>query len=189
MLAEKTAHARCSRSLAARATSTRSLFRISQAAPAPSVSSPTKAVSTAANIVYVLHQVLKVIEPLKYQSAFLTSELREIFAKAPALPTDIAADTFNDGNRKPIADDCSICFTRLEEEEESVWCKASCGNNVHKSCFEHWAKTKPGNATCVYCRAPWEDEGKQKAEVTGVEMPMERSASGYCNVRHLLDYD
>ena len=188
MLAEKTAHARCSRSLVARATSTRSLFRISQAAPAPSVSSPTKAVSTAANIVYVLHQVLKVTEPLKYHNAFLTSELRKIFAKAPALPTDIAADTFNDGNRKPIADDCPICFTRLEEEE-SVWCKASCGNNVHKSCFEHWAKTKPGNATCVYCRAPWEDEGKQKAEVTGVEMPMERSASGYYNVRHLLDYD
>ena len=36
---------------------------------------------------YILHNVLKVPEHLKQQNAFLTSELKEIFANAPPLPS------------------------------------------------------------------------------------------------------
>lgn len=49
-----------------------------------------------------------------------------------------------------------------EGAEALVWCKASCGNNAHKQCFDRWAAAKRNNGqqvTCVYCRAPWPDEG------------------------------
>jgi len=47
-----------------------------------------------------------------------------------------------------------------EGAELLVWCKASCGNNIHKQCFDKWAAAKRGNGqqvTCVYCRAAWPD--------------------------------
>lgn len=105
------------------------------------------------HIVYVLHNVLKAPEHLQYQLAFLSSELREIFAHAPA-PVE-AADKGNEevaGKRKEIAGDCPICFMEFEpEREEIVWCKAACGNNIHKDCFEQWAKSQGvAKVKCVY---------------------------------------
>ncbi|KAL8745358.1 MAG: hypothetical protein Q9184_007884 [Pyrenodesmia sp. 2 TL-2023] len=105
------------------------------------------------HIVYVLHNVLKAPEHLQYQLAFLSSELREIFAHAPA-PVE-AADKENEevaGKRKEIAGDCPICFMEFEpEKEEIVWCKAACGNNIHKDCFEQWAKSQGvTKVKCVY---------------------------------------
>jgi hypothetical protein len=47
--------------------------------------------------------------------------------------------------------------------DEVIWCKGACGNNIHRECFEQWAKSKPGEVRCVYCRTPWKgDEGSIK---------------------------
>lgn len=102
----------------------------------------------------VLHNVLKAPEHLQYQLAFLSSELREIFSQAP-LPTSSAtgASSSSPSNRKEIAGDCPICFMEFEpESEEIVWCKAACGNNIHKHCFEQWAKSQQRGmgVKCVY---------------------------------------
>lgn len=106
------------------------------------------------HIVYVLHNVLKAPEHLQYQLAFLSSELREIFAQAPA---PVASADKGDGeapsNRKEVAGDCPICFMEFEpENEEIVWCQAACGNNIHKDCFEQWVKSQSRGAVakCVY---------------------------------------
>ena len=84
--------------------------------------------------------MLKAPEQLQYQIAFLTDELREIFAAAPLPAFDPASglpDGTADSNRKAIEGDCSICFMEfLPKEEEIVYCKAACGNNIHQSCFE-----------------------------------------------------
>ncbi|KAF2490706.1 hypothetical protein BU16DRAFT_469843, partial [Lophium mytilinum] len=111
------------------------------------------------HIVYVLSQVLKVTGDLEYQVAFVSSELREILEKAPPIPTEDASSDDSDGKRKPIEDDCPICCMEFEVgKEEIVYCKAACGNNIHKHCFEQWAAAKSGargGVTCPFCRTPW----------------------------------
>jgi hypothetical protein len=60
--------------------------------------------------------------------------------------------------RRPIADDCPICYEELlpEEADQITWCWTSCGNNVHIACFDRWSQfSSSGQPTCVYCRAPW----------------------------------
>lgn len=81
------------------------------------------------HIIYCLTRVLRVRPDLEYQLGFLSSELREIFANAPALPSTTAAESDKDGNRKAL-EDCGICcedFDVKNETEEVVFCKASCG--------------------------------------------------------------
>lgn len=92
--------------------------------------------------------MLKVPEHLKQQNAFLTSEHKEIFHNAPALPSQIAEEGVDSNGRKSIEGDCPICFMEFEEDEEIVWCRAACGNNIHKGCFDQWAR-------CVLGLSPW----------------------------------
>jgi hypothetical protein len=98
---------------------------------------------------------------------FLTDELTDIFANAPQTPqsgdaTSEAPDTTDTGGRrKPIEGDCPVCVMEFEEsdkEEDVIWCKAACGNNIHRHCFEQWAKSKPGAPKCVYCRTVWKGD-------------------------------
>lgn len=148
--------------------------------------------STCKHMLYVLHNVLKAPGHLRYQNAFLTSELREIFDKAPPMPVETAEDTVKDGNRKEITEDCPICFTEMDEEEGIVWCKAACGNNIHKSCFEGWANAKAYNVTCPFCRSAWQYGDPPKRQIstqTKVQMPAFRGVDGYYNVRDQLGYD
>lgn len=46
----------------------------------------------------------------------------------------------------------------MEEGQDIVYCKAACGNNIHRQCQQQWAASKPGQAKCVYCRTPWQDD-------------------------------
>ncbi|KAL8883281.1 MAG: hypothetical protein Q9215_008279, partial [Flavoplaca cf. flavocitrina] len=97
------------------------------------------------HIVYVLHNVLKAPPHLQYQLAFLTTELQQIFTHAPPLPTSSAANADNNepSNRKEISGDCPICFMEFDPAaEEIIFCRAACGNNIHKQCFEQWARAQ-----------------------------------------------
>ena len=84
-------------------------------------------------------------------------ELETIFSLAPPIPssTTPASDT-DDTHRKAIEGDCPICFMPFEPEtEETVWCKTACGNNIHKTCFEQWARSQKSSGggiavRCVY---------------------------------------
>lgn len=136
------------------------------------------------HIAYVLSRVLRVSAGLEYQLAFLSSELRDIFAKAPPLPSVIAENSSkHDGNRKPLEGDCPICFSEFEEGEETVYCKAACGNNVHAHCFNQWkaAKQGRGGVTCPFCRTPWQAEGHEDI-INKVSKDGKRNQEGYVNV-------
>ncbi|KAK4540845.1 hypothetical protein LTR36_008787 [Oleoguttula mirabilis] len=140
------------------------------------------------HIAYVLSRVLRAPPNLEYQLAFVSSELREIFAKAPPLPSETAAEASNkqDGNRKPVEDECPICCMDFEPEsgEAIVYCKAACGNNIHKTCFQQWAATKRGGqVTCPFCRAPWEGDEETVKQVAK-SGPM--NGEGYVNVASQL---
>lgn len=74
-----------------------------------------------------------------YQGSFL--------ALPQANPEDLTA-----GKRKPVDGECPICFMEFEpDKEEIVWCRAACGNNIHKECFNKWASMHRATAVrCVY---------------------------------------
>ncbi|CAK4010114.1 Delta-aminolevulinic acid dehydratase [Lecanosticta acicola] len=146
------------------------------------------------HVLYVLHHVLKAPEHLKFQPAFLTAELRELFTHAGPLPEQIVEEQASeDGNRKSLEDaECPICYMEWTKDDEIVWCKAACGNNLHKGCFQQWAQIK-ANVTCPLCRTPWQENdnpGKQKATVVEVgETTGHYGSGGYRNVRDQLEYD
>ncbi|KAH0566188.1 hypothetical protein GP486_000420 [Trichoglossum hirsutum] len=55
--------------------------------------------------------------------------------------------------RQVVEGECPICFSDLQDPNtELVWCKAQCGQNLHKECFDTWASTSAGGSrvTCVY---------------------------------------
>ncbi|KAI0545580.1 hypothetical protein F4679DRAFT_576006 [Xylaria curta] len=141
------------------------------------------------HIVYVMSRVLRARHDLVYQLALLSSELREIFEGAP--PINIEGEDnakTQDPNRKQVEGDCPICYTPFESAEATVYCRATCGQNMHKECFQIWAATKKqsgrGTVTCPMCRSPWqEDEGDmvKKVKKTGVT-----NEDGYINVADQL---
>ncbi|KAI0173010.1 hypothetical protein GGR52DRAFT_572815 [Hypoxylon sp. FL1284] len=128
-------------------------------------------------------RVLRARFDLVYQLALLTTELQEIFENAP--PID---DTeTRDQNRKSLEGDCPICFTPFEDAEDTVYCRATCGQNIHKECFEMWATTKrksgTSKVTCPLCRTPWQgdDDVVKKIKNTGIP-----GSEGYVNVADQL---
>ncbi|KAE8447155.1 hypothetical protein EG329_010986 [Mollisiaceae sp. DMI_Dod_QoI] len=44
--------------------------------------------------------------------------------------------------RQPLDDDCYVCYEAIDHLDDAVWCKAECGKNIHRGCFEQWAREK-----------------------------------------------
>ncbi|GFN12819.1 RING finger protein [Aspergillus tubingensis] len=139
------------------------------------------------HICYVLVKALRAPQHLQYQLAFLSSELREMYNGSPISREQANVEENKDGNRKPVEGDCPICFMEFEpDKEEIVWCRAACGNNIHKTCFQKWAATQQAQGVrCVYCRSPWQaDTGNMKLDelVKGANV----DSDGYVNVADQL---
>ncbi|KAH7125431.1 hypothetical protein B0J11DRAFT_435078 [Dendryphion nanum] len=136
------------------------------------------------HIIYVMLRVLKAREETAYQLALLSPELRDLLAHAPAIPVADPDSEFTDGNRKPIEGECPICYTEFDPATEAiVYCKASCGNNVHKECMQNWAKASRGMATCPMCRSAWPS---QEFASSKVDMQTAKTEEGYVNVASQL---
>ncbi|ROT41689.1 hypothetical protein SODALDRAFT_308631 [Sodiomyces alkalinus F11] len=138
------------------------------------------------HILYVMSRVLHAKFEHVYQLALLTDELHEIFRQAPIPAKDASSPEKNvDKRRKPVEGDCPICFTELDAKssESVVWCRAACGQNMHKSCFKMWARVKKQAVTCPFCRSPWqEDEETAKTILKEGKV----TAEGYVNVADQL---
>ncbi|KAM3474958.1 hypothetical protein MY5147_004013 [Beauveria neobassiana] len=111
----------------------------------------------------ILHRVLKAPFHFLYQRALLSSELRQIYDN---LSRGNAAE-----NRKAVEGECAICYNDFESGEDAqsravVWCRAGCGQNLHKTCFDRWARSCIDNVTCPLCRSTWEagDEDEDEGE-------------------------
>ncbi|OTA99609.1 hypothetical protein M426DRAFT_325001 [Hypoxylon sp. CI-4A] len=140
------------------------------------------------HVIYVLSRVLRAKFELVYQLALLSTELKEIFQNAPPIDAEDPSDpSTTDKNRKALEGDCPICFMPFEDAEETVYCRATCGQNIHAECFQMWANTKRRSGidqvTCPMCRTPWQtDDGKpKKVKNTGVV-----GHDGYVNVADQL---
>lgn len=132
------------------------------------------------HVLYVLHNVLTAEYHDKQQNAFLSHELKEIIANAPAIPLRVMKGEPMDGKRKPVEDDCLVCCMEFGNGEDVTWCRAACGNNIHKSCFDRWASTRSGQVACPLCRTELESKhaAKTKMNVVHVEIPGAPGAGG-----------
>jgi hypothetical protein len=157
---------------------------------APSCDCPhAKKGNQCKHIVYVMLRVLKAREDIAYQLALVSSELREVIKNAPPIPgveTNGKNGTEKEGedsNRKPIEGECPICYDELGAKEAIVYCKTSCGNNIHKGCMQNWMAAAKGNATCPYCRAKWEADTGLEGKLGNVDTTgLDRNEDGYVNV-------
>ncbi|KAL3480001.1 hypothetical protein BJX99DRAFT_45679 [Aspergillus californicus] len=140
------------------------------------------------HICYVLVKVLNAPVHLQYQLAFLSTELRDIYENSSLRQVkDKSEEAETDGKRKPVEGDCPICFMEFEpEKEDIVWCRAACGNNIHRTCFQKWAATQQAQGVrCVYCRAAWQfKDADGKVDINLEQLLSEGSvgADGYVNV-------
>eukprot|EP00252_Welwitschia_mirabilis_P020894 TRINITY_DN521_c0_g2_i1.p1 TRINITY_DN521_c0_g2~~TRINITY_DN521_c0_g2_i1.p1 ORF type:complete len:307 (+),score=17.19 TRINITY_DN521_c0_g2_i1:252-1172(+) len=134
--------------------------------------------NTCKHILFVMLRVLKLSpeDPRVWQKAFLASELEDLLNAADAAESSVMANRrvrerfleisgsnpdegHGESTRRSLEGDCPVCYEPLQgAKEDVVYCR-TCGNNVHKDCFERWSRSKHGGpVTCVYCRAPWEKE-------------------------------
>jgi len=104
-----------------------------------------------------------------------------MFAAAPIPASNTSASSDAPSNRKEVSGDCPICFTEFDAEiDDIVWCKAACGNNIHRDCFEQWAKSQAGKqVNCVYCRTPWQGD---EESIKRIASAGKVNKDGYVNV-------
>lgn len=145
------------------------------------------------HIVYVMLRVLKAPEEIAYQLALLSSELRNLIKNAPPIPgvetngKDGTETEGEDTNRKPVEGECPICYDELEDKEHTVYCKSSCGNNIHTGCMQKWIAISKGKATCPYCRAKWAQEIGIEGKLGALDTSnLQCNEDGYVNVARQL---
>lgn len=145
------------------------------------------------HVIFVMAKVLRAKFEYVYQLALMSEELRDIFANCPDSAKGKTGNDNNDKNRKPVDGDCPICFEQMSADpgsEALVWCKASCGQNIHSQCFGKWAATKRQSrstqgVTCPYCRSVWESEDESAVDLANIKKDASTS-EGYVNVANRL---
>ncbi|PFH59732.1 hypothetical protein XA68_11942 [Ophiocordyceps unilateralis] len=149
------------------------------------------------HVLYVLERVLQAPFELVYQLALLSSELRTIFATAWRVDarSSCGPEETPDGvRRKTLEGDCPICYCELETRapESVVWCRAACGQNMHRACLDMWAEKSISLVSCPMCRSPWKEENEDGDAPVEVG-PRSRAwieegvaSEGYANVAHRL---
>lgn len=119
------------------------------------------------HIYFILFRLFKLDDNKADKSKFNKDELLLMFLNTPPITENLIID-YNKKEKyeklksgktsvanRATDDDCPICMEELENGSELVFCKYSCGNAVHKICFDMWSIKK---STCVYCRANWYQE-------------------------------
>ncbi|WVQ98791.1 hypothetical protein IAU59_005922 [Kwoniella sp. CBS 9459] len=97
-----------------------------------------------------------------------------------------------------IGDDCPICYEEMTEEDvkedRMVYddTPTGCGKDLHKECFDMWAKTagsvlvnKGQAVTCVWCRAPWPVPGGTNASPSKGQGKVRISGQNYHSMGYM----
>lgn len=130
-------------------------------------------------------------------NALANERVRNAYALATGKSSTSQGSACTRERRIPTEDeDCPICYENMFEEasDKLIWCD-ECRKALHKECFEQCmslksynihsfspsvtgAKSKRGNVTCVFCRAPWAAPGPS----TNPGASIQRSREGYINL-------
>ncbi|EPE27608.1 hypothetical protein GLAREA_04399 [Glarea lozoyensis ATCC 20868] len=84
-------------------------------------------------------------------------------SRPPVPPPSISHPTRRqqtEASRKPLPETCLVCLLEIASLSDAVWCKAVCGQNVCKDCWERWtgaSENRDSQLKCIFCRAIWEE--------------------------------
>ncbi|RAL67306.1 hypothetical protein DID88_008069 [Monilinia fructigena] len=104
------------------------------------------------------------VKRIRKERMFMLNRQKTVDAKGrPREDFDIAGSTGNIYQTKiGRVPTCTCMDARIRGQKckhINFWCKAACGQNFHRECFEQWKASKRGGVvTCVYCRTPWQDD-------------------------------
>jgi hypothetical protein len=123
------------------------------------------------HIMLVMLKVLKVGKSsLAFQKCLLQTELAEIFAKAPPVPSSVVAPQVvvnayehatGSAKKAPVEEeeaddgeecDCPICFEPVVRGKEELERCGTCRKRLHTDCIERWLEH---GKNCPMCRGPW----------------------------------
>jgi hypothetical protein len=78
---------------------------------------------------------------LRRHNSATSAEPPESSTTAPSVPVPSPCPRpKHSARRKPITENCGICYEPICCSEDAVWCRAQCGQNIHRACFGEWRK-------------------------------------------------
>lgn len=123
------------------------------------------------HIYFVLIRIMKVDSSDEDQGEYSNDEIKNMFGKIPDVINSLTVspdlkDKWKNMkgtgdkksieiSQKPLDDVCPVCIDDLDNGESLVYCKFSCGKNIHKSCFDQWCKVKK-EKKCIFCFKQWD---------------------------------
>ncbi|KAJ3016865.1 UNVERIFIED_CONTAM: hypothetical protein HDU68_011976 [Siphonaria sp. JEL0065] len=113
------------------------------------------------HLLFVLLKVLKrdPSDPLVYQKSLLQEELEDIFRVGRQYDpiylyqqTRLRSESKDLPVRVPIKDDsCALCYETFIDGDDTIWCQASCGGNIHKECWAAWKRAAHKAMIMIRC--------------------------------------
>lgn len=129
------------------------------------------------HIYFVLMKVMKIDEYMVEFDSFTIDELKMFYNNIPKITDNLKVSNHQydkyiklkktnnkqsvEVKQQKLNDLCPICLEDFKKNEKIVYCKYSCGKNVHSVCFKMWAKGKH-NITCIFCRTKWNSNVDQE---------------------------
>ena len=118
------------------------------------------------HIYFVLHKILQFDLHNIYNNEYSYDQIVKYLSNHKNISIMADQDTINkykkikelkqnNNIRKPIKGDCPICLDNLNNGKKIIYCKYTCGNNIHEHCFNKWCEFK-SKKECIYCRGDWE---------------------------------
>jgi hypothetical protein len=126
------------------------------------------------HIYFVLSRIMKVKDDQEDIEEYTNDDLQDMFDNIPQITENLRADAYKiakfkalkkNGNGEVVMKDfheddvCPICLDDIYDcKDEIAYCKYSCGNVIHKDCFDRYIEHRHEPAKCLYCHKPWEQE-------------------------------
>ncbi|KAF2418775.1 hypothetical protein EJ08DRAFT_49777 [Tothia fuscella] len=133
-----------------------------------SISSAASSSSSVASTTIYTPSTSSASSSIRQSSVSSSSTVQPIPSPNPAVvPTNTAVATPPNTTRpcttthvarRSTDADCPICTTSLVNSQlrDIVWCKRTCGQNVHRQCMDQWSQVSGRGTRCVVCRSLWD---------------------------------
>jgi hypothetical protein len=125
------------------------------------------------HIYFILIRVMGIQDDETDKDNYISGELTNMFSNISPVTNNLVADhkyidiyeknkdkilpdkhKLEEKDQKKTDDLCPICLDDLENGEELVFCKYSCGKSIHYECFNMLAKSR--NISCPFCMKTWD---------------------------------
>lgn len=121
------------------------------------------------HIYFVLTRIMKVRTEQEDIEKYPNDVLRNMFDSIPIITESLRVDATKLNKFKELKknkngevkmrkimeeDMCPICLMELDDSEDLVYCKYSCGNSIHKECFDMY-NLKKTEIKCILCQNLW----------------------------------